>query len=108
MALYRSTRAALRRRRDVLPALRKQLTDDAPDGEEAPPVQLERFRLRTVVTLVIGVVAADILVGQLTKVSFGDLLQHADWRWSLVALCLSVATYVGATWSLSGLSCPSG
>jgi uncharacterized membrane protein YbhN (UPF0104 family) len=35
-------------------------------------------------------------------VSFGDLLKHADWRWSLVALCLSVATYVGASWSLSG------
>jgi uncharacterized membrane protein YbhN (UPF0104 family) len=64
--------------------------------------RLERFRLRTIVTLVIGVVAADILVGQLTKLSFGDLLRHADWRWSLVALFLSVSTYLGATWSLDG------
>jgi uncharacterized membrane protein YbhN (UPF0104 family) len=101
VALHRTTRAALRRRKDVLPALRNQLTGDSPEGE-VPPVQLERFRLRTILTLVIGVVAADILVGQLTKLSFGDLLRHADWRWSLVALCLSVATYVGATWSLSG------
>jgi uncharacterized membrane protein YbhN (UPF0104 family)/tRNA A-37 threonylcarbamoyl transferase component Bud32 len=101
VALHRSTRAALRHRKDVLPALRKQLSAEAPDGE-VPPVQLERFRLRTILTLVIGVVAADILVGQLTKLSFGDLLRHADWRWSLVALCLSVATYLGATWSLSG------
>jgi glycosyltransferase 2 family protein len=102
VALHRSTRAALRKHRDILPALRKQLLADSPDGEEAPPVQLERFRLRTVVTLVIGVVAADILVSQLTKVSFGDLMRHADWRWSLVALCLSAVTYIGATWSLAG------
>jgi glycosyltransferase 2 family protein len=102
VALHRSTRAALRHRKDVLPALRKRLTAEAPDGEVQPPIQLERFRLRTIITLVIGVVAADILVGQLTKLSFGDLFRHADWRWSLVALCLSVATYVGATWSLSG------
>jgi uncharacterized membrane protein YbhN (UPF0104 family) len=101
VALHRSTRAALRRRKDVLPALRKQLSSEDPDGD-VPPVQLERFRLRTVVTLVIGVVAADILVGQLTKFSFGDLLRHADWRWSLIALSLSFATYLGATWSLSG------
>jgi uncharacterized membrane protein YbhN (UPF0104 family) len=101
VALHRSTRAALRRRKDVLPALRKQLGADSPGGE-APPVQLERFRLRTIVTLVIGVFAADLLVGQLSRLSFGQLLRHADWRWSLVALCLSVATYLGATWSLTG------
>jgi uncharacterized membrane protein YbhN (UPF0104 family)/tRNA A-37 threonylcarbamoyl transferase component Bud32 len=101
VALSRSTRAALRRHKDILPALRKRLSASSPDGD-VPPVQLERFRLRTIVTLVVGVVAADILVGQLTKVSFGDLLKRADWRWSLVALFLSVLTYVGATWSLSG------
>ena len=66
VALHRSTRAALRRRKDVLPALRKRLTGGAPDGE-IPQVQLERFRLRTIITLVVGVVAADIVVGQLSK-----------------------------------------
>jgi uncharacterized membrane protein YbhN (UPF0104 family)/tRNA A-37 threonylcarbamoyl transferase component Bud32 len=101
VALSRSTRAALRRRKDVLPALRKRLTAGSPDGE-VPPVRLERFRLRTIVTLVIGVVAADILVGQLTKEKFGDLLDHVHWGWSLVALSLSVLTYIGATMSLSG------
>jgi uncharacterized membrane protein YbhN (UPF0104 family)/tRNA A-37 threonylcarbamoyl transferase component Bud32 len=102
VALHRSTRAQLRRHKDVLPALRKRLSAAAPDGEGAPPVQLERFRLRTIVTLVIGVVAADILVGQLTKEKFGDLISDVHWGWSLVALGLSVLTYVAATWSLSG------
>jgi len=101
VALSRSTRAVLRRRKDILPALRKRLSAGSPDGE-APPVQLERFRLRTIVTLLVGVVAADILVGQLSKEKFGTLLRHVHWGWSIVALCLSVATYLGATWSLSG------
>ena len=101
VALSRSTRAALRRRKDILPALRKRLSAGSPNGE-APPVQLERFRLRTIVTLVVGVVAADILVGQLTKEKFGQLLGNVHWGWSIVALCLSVATYFGATWSLAG------
>src|SRR4029077_19883512 len=101
VALHRSTRGALRRRKDVLPALRKRLSADSPDGE-IPPVQLERVRLRTGLTLVIGVVAADILAAQLTKRSFSELVRHADWRWSLVALLLSAATYAGAAWSLTG------
>jgi uncharacterized membrane protein YbhN (UPF0104 family)/tRNA A-37 threonylcarbamoyl transferase component Bud32 len=102
VALARSTRAALRRRKDVLPALRKRLTADTPEGEEPPPAQLERFRLRTIVTLVVSVVAADILVGQLTKEKFGSLLGHLHVGWSVVALCLSVVTYIGATMALSG------
>jgi glycosyltransferase 2 family protein len=101
VALHRSTRAALRHRKDVLPALRKRLTGDAADSE-IPPVQLERFRLRTVLTLVAGVFAADLLVGQLTKEKFGTLLSHLNWDWGLVAVGLSAATYIGATFSLTG------
>jgi glycosyltransferase 2 family protein len=101
IALHRSTRATLRRRKDVLPALRKRLQAAAPGGEAAP-VQLERIRPRTVLTLVAAVVASYILVGQLAKVNLGELVRHADWDWSLVALALSVVTYLGAALSLSG------
>ena len=101
VALSRSTRAALRRRKDVLPALRKRLTGGAPDSE-IPQVRLERFRLRTIITLVIGVVAADIIVGQLSKEKFGSLVSHLNWGWALVALALAAVTYVGATMSLTG------
>jgi glycosyltransferase 2 family protein len=101
VALHRSTRAALRRRKDVLPALRKRLTGDAP-GDEIPQAQLERFRLRTIITLVVGVVAADILVSQLSKEKFGTLVSHLNWGWGLIALALSIVTYIGATFSLTG------
>lgn len=101
VALHRSTRSAVRRRKDVLPALRKRLLAAAHAGEPAP-VQLERIRLRTLLTLVATVIAAYILAGELTKESFGELLHHANWWWSITALGLSALTYVGASLSLSG------
>src|SRR5215831_8240799 len=101
VVLYRSTRAAVRRRRDVLPALRKQLLDVAP-GEDAAPVRLERVRPRSVVTLIASLVAGYLLLGQLGRVSLLSTLKAADWRWAGLALVLSAVTYLGAAWSLSG------
>jgi uncharacterized membrane protein YbhN (UPF0104 family) len=101
VALARSTRAALRRRRDVLPAVRKQLLAAVPGGEVAP-VRLERIRFRTLVTLVASVAAAYLLAGELARASLGNVLRVADWRWGIVALALSASTYVGATLSLTG------
>jgi glycosyltransferase 2 family protein len=101
VALHRSTRTAMRHNKDVLPALRKRLLAAAP-GPEAAPVQLERVRPRTLVTLVAAVFAAYILAVDLNKTSFSDMLRRADWHWTIAALGLSALTYVGATWSLSG------
>jgi glycosyltransferase 2 family protein len=100
-ALARSTRAALRRHRDVLPALRRYLLAAVPGGEVAP-VQLERIRLRTLVTLVATVAAVYLLAGELARASLSHVMRAADWRWGLVALALSAVTYVGATLELSG------
>jgi uncharacterized membrane protein YbhN (UPF0104 family) len=101
VALARPTRAALRRRRDVLPALRRHLLAAVPGGE-VTPVRLERIRFRSLVTLVASVAAAYLLAGELARVSFGHALRVADWRWGLVALALSAVTYVGAALELSG------
>ena len=101
VALARSTRTALRRRKDVLPALRKRLLADVP-GAEVTPVHLERIRLRTLATLVVTVVAAYLLAGELALASLTHVLRSADWRWGVAALALSVLTYVGAALSLTG------
>ena len=101
IVLYRSTRAAVRRHRDVLPELRKQLLAATP-GEDAPPVRLERVRPRTVLTLIASLAAAYLLLGELGRVSLLSTLRSADWRWTALALVLSALTYVGAAWSLSG------
>ena len=101
VVLHRSTRAALRRRKDVLPALRKGLVGSVP-GTEVAPVQLERIRPRGVITLVATIFAAYIVIGQFGSRNFAKVLKQSDWRWVLVALALSAVTYIGATWSLTG------
>ncbi len=101
VALARSTRHALRRRRDVLTAVRKALLAAAPD-EDVTPVRLERIRARTLVTLVASVAAVYLLAGELAQASLGKLIEKADWRWGLIALALSAVTYVGASLSVSG------
>ena len=101
VVLHRSTRATLRKRRDVLPALRKGLLGNAPQTE-VPPVHLERIRPRGVITLAATIFAAYIVLGQFGSLQFAHVLKKSDWRWVLVALALSAVTYVGATWSLSG------
>ncbi len=101
VVLHRSTRAALRRHKDVLPALRKRLVGSEPETE-VPPEQLERIRPRTLVTLVASIFAGYIVIGQLAHKSFIPVLRSADWRFIVVALVLTVITYFGATWSLTG------
>jgi glycosyltransferase 2 family protein len=101
VVLHRSTRASLRRRKDVLPALRKGLVGSVPQTD-VPPVQLERIRVRRVLTLVATIFAAYIVIGQLGSRNFGHVLRHSDWPWVVVAFALSAVTYVGATFSLSG------
>ncbi len=101
VALARTTRAALRRRRDVLPALRKQLLAAVPGGE-VPPARLERIGFRTLVTLVATIAAVYLLAGELARASLGHVMRAADWHWSAIALALSALTYVAAALSLSG------
>src|SRR5215472_15428852 len=101
VALFRATRSELRGRKSLLTAVRRRLTEAAPDGE-VQPVQLERIRPRAVITLIAGVFAAYLLAGQLADVSFSQLLARANLAWAFVALALSACTYLGASWALSG------
>jgi uncharacterized membrane protein YbhN (UPF0104 family) len=101
VALVRSTRHALRHRREVLPAVRKELLAAVP-GEDVTPVRLERIRARTLVTLVATVAAVYLLAGELAQASLGKVLGSADWRWGIAALALSTVTYAGAALSVSG------
>jgi uncharacterized protein (TIRG00374 family) len=101
VVLARSTRKALRRHRELLPALRTKLLAAVP-GVEVAPVRLERIRLRTLLTMVAGAAAVYLLAGELARASLGSTLREANWRWGIVALALSASTYIGATISLSG------
>jgi uncharacterized membrane protein YbhN (UPF0104 family) len=99
--MHRTTRKALARHKDVLPAVRRGLLGPA-ESDDVAPVQLELIRLRTLVTMIAGVAAVYLLASQLAQVDLVTLFKSADWRWTVAALVLSAATYIGAAWALSG------
>ncbi len=105
VVLARPTRTHLRRNKHVLPELRARLLSiDSADGDlqAVPPVQLERVRPRSLITLVATILAIYLLTSELARVNLATLLRTADPRWMLVALGLSALSYPGAAWELSG------
>ena len=101
VAFSPATRKAVRRQKDLLKALREELIDITPEGE-VEQVNLERVRPRTLLTIVAGLVAAYILLGQLAQVDLLQLFRDADWQWVGIAAVLSALTFVGAAMALQG------
>lgn len=101
VALSGPTRRALRRRKQLLVKLRDALAEIRPDAS-TEVVQFERFRIRTLVMIIVGTVAGYVLVSQLAQVDLIGLIRSAEWGWMAIALVLSVLTFVAAAWSLSG------
>ncbi|WP_019634627.1 lysylphosphatidylglycerol synthase transmembrane domain-containing protein [Actinomadura atramentaria] len=101
VALSRRTRAALRRDRDLLGRIREQISRLEPEGE-APPVRLERFRLRTIVSIVAASVAAYIVIPQVSSVDLVHLASTARWGWVLAGLAAAAGTYLAAALMLLG------
>lgn len=96
-----ATRHAMRKRKDLMADLRERLLNLNP-GQEPEQIQIERLKPRTLLTILAGTVAGYVLLTQLAQVNLAELASQADWRWALVALLLSAATYVGAAMSLTG------
>jgi uncharacterized membrane protein YbhN (UPF0104 family) len=102
VAMPGPTRAALRAHRGLLNDLRTELLTINPEVGEQPSIDLERLKPRTLVTMLLGTVAAYLLLSQLAQVNLVQILSEADWRWAGVAVGLSAITYVGAAFSLRG------
>jgi len=101
VALAPSTRAAMRKQRQLLVELRDALVQLRP-GTPIEQIQLRRVRPRTLIMIIVGSIAGYILLSQLAQVDLATLITRANWEWLLVALLLSLVTYVSAAWSLSG------
>jgi uncharacterized membrane protein YbhN (UPF0104 family) len=100
IALSRSIRASLKKHSGLLDALRDRLqTKTSP---ELPPIRIERFRPRTVITIVAAIVAGYVLIGQLGSVDLATVFASAQWMWVPLALVASALTYLAAAISLSG------
>ena len=72
-----------------------------PDNDEVPVARLERFRWRTVLTSVALIIAAYLLIGQLSKVNLLGTLSHTNLGWFAVALAASAVTYFAAAMNLA-------
>ena len=101
IALSRATRTALKQHPKLLETLREQLEGQT-ERALAPPVRVERFRPRTVVTIVAALVAGYLLIGQLGSVDLATVFAAARWSWVPLVLLASAATYVAAAVSLIG------
>ncbi len=101
VALNPVTRKAMRKRRDLMVQLRDTLVEIRPDGE-VEQIDVERIKPRTLIMIVVGTIAAYVLLSQLAQVDLGELVTSASLEWLVVAFGASLVTYVAAAWSLSG------
>lgn len=81
--------------------LRDALVEIRPDGA-LEQIDVERIKPRTLIMIVVGTIAAYVLLSQLAQVDLGELLTTASLEWLAVAFIASLITYVGAAWSLVG------
>ncbi|MFI6509335.1 YbhN family protein [Streptosporangium sp. NPDC050855] len=100
IALTRETRTALNKNRGLLTEIREQIVELRPRAE-ADEVRLERFRPRTLITIIATAFAAYFLVYYLTQINL-NMITSAKWSWTGVALVAAMLSYVAAALMLKG------
>ncbi|MFC4112287.1 lysylphosphatidylglycerol synthase transmembrane domain-containing protein [Nonomuraea zeae] len=101
IALTRETRSALAKAKNVLPGIREQIVALKPQGK-VDEVRLERFKPRTLVTIIASTLAAYFLLSQLSQVNVYQVVTTANWAWSGLALVASFISFVAAALMLRG------
>ncbi|MFF1530810.1 flippase-like domain-containing protein [Cellulomonas sp. NPDC058312] len=103
IALPRRTREELRAHKEVLAELRSALVARLPEAD-VEPQQLIRFGARTVLTILLTTAAVIILLTSINLRTILDALSTTDWRLSVLAFVLGMATLFGAALSLVAFS----
>ena len=103
ITLPRRTREELRAHKEVLAELRSALVARLPEAD-VEPVQLIRFGARTVLTILLTTAAVIILLTSINLQTILDALSTTDWRLSVLAFLLGMATLFGAALSLVAFS----
>ncbi|WP_283138970.1 lysylphosphatidylglycerol synthase transmembrane domain-containing protein [Rhizohabitans arisaemae] len=101
VVLVRSTRSALRKEKDLLSRIREQVLALVPQVA-VEPVKLERFRPRTVVSIIALALGAYFLLSQLSQVDLRATVTTAQWGWGLVAAVAAAVSYLAAAFMLRG------
>lgn len=95
VALPRRTRDEMRAHKEVLAELRSALVARLPEAD-VQPEQLVRFGARTVLTILLTVVAVLVIVTSVNVAQIGPALAESDWRYSVLAFGLGLVTLLGA------------
>ncbi|WP_431835581.1 flippase-like domain-containing protein [Cellulomonas sp. Y8] len=103
ITLPRRTREELRVHKEVLAELRSALVARLPEAD-VEPVQLVRFGARAVLTILLTTAAVIILLTSINLQTILDALSTTDWRLSVLAFLLGMATLFGAALSLVAFS----
>jgi uncharacterized protein (TIRG00374 family) len=101
IALTRETRSALAKEKNLLAALREHIVALKPVGK-VEELRLERFRPRTLITIIASTIAAYIVLYQLSQVDVYKVITTANWAWSGLALVAAFASFVAAALMLRG------
>jgi uncharacterized protein (TIRG00374 family) len=95
ITLPRLTRDEMRADKKVLAELRSALVARLPEAD-VEPQQLVRFGARTVLTIVVPIIAIVFVITSINVDEITSALAAGDWRWTVVAFALGLATLVGA------------
>ncbi|MFC5813450.1 lysylphosphatidylglycerol synthase transmembrane domain-containing protein [Nonomuraea harbinensis] len=101
IALTRETRSALAKDKNLLGVIREQIVALEPEVK-VEEMRLERFRPRTLVTIIASTLAAYFLLSQLSQVNLVQVVVQANWAWSVLALVASFVSFVAAAVMLRG------
>ncbi|MGV9384798.1 lysylphosphatidylglycerol synthase transmembrane domain-containing protein [Nonomuraea sp. NPDC003707] len=101
IALTRETRSALAKNKNLLAGIREHIVALKPQGK-VEEVRLERFKPRTLITIIASTLAAYIVLSQLSRVDIYRVVTTANWAWSGVALVASFVSFVAAALMLRG------
>jgi uncharacterized membrane protein YbhN (UPF0104 family)/tRNA A-37 threonylcarbamoyl transferase component Bud32 len=103
ITLPRRTREELRAHKEVLAELRSALVARLPEAD-VEPVQLIRFGARTVLTILLTTAAVIVVLTSINLQTILDALGSTDWRLSVLAFALGMASLFGAALSLVAFS----
>ena len=89
ITLPRLTRDEMRANKKVLAELRSALVAHLPEAD-VEPQQLVRFGARTVLTIVVPIVAIVFVITSINVDEITSALSAGDWRWTVVAFALGL------------------
>lgn len=101
IALTRETRSAVAKDKELLPAIREHVVALKPQAE-VEEVRLERFKPRTLITIIASALAAYFLLSQLSKVNLVQVVTTAKWSWAGLALVASGVSFFAAALMIRG------